>query len=213
MSAPTENLNEENLGTLSDRLVFALQKRSINQAELARKIKVRPQAINYLCNKRATKSQLTYEIADVLNVNGDWLASGVGQMEPSNTDEGLKLQSRVPVVLIDEVIKQHPLNPLSWLFTTANTGEKGFAITLHDKSMYPRFDINTTVIVNPDKKPENKEFVIAYIHSADDVVFRQLESDGKNFILKPINTTMYKPITLTKDDKIMGVMVEARWQM
>ncbi|MEO8401578.1 MAG: LexA family transcriptional regulator [Gammaproteobacteria bacterium] len=212
------------LETLSDRLVLALEMLNITQADLARKIQVKPQAINYLCKNKTKKSQLTYDIAEALNISGEWLANGVGLMNPED-DPHYKLinaQNRVPILAPNQVkpgLQEHFLslksneNISNWLLTTANTGKNGFAIIVQDKSMYPRFDQGTIIVVNPEKQHKDREFVLAYISSIDDVIFRQVEfhNDG-SVILYPINTAMYKQITLEKNDQIIGALVEARWQ-
>lgn len=218
------NTNDTNLNleTLSDRLLYALEVLKVTQAELARKIDVKPQAINYLCKSKTKKSQLTYDIADALGISGEWLASGTGYMNPEDDPQYklLSAQNRVPVVTYNQVklyCRKHIRSfdnesVLEWLLTTANSGENGFAVKIQDKSMYPRFELGTTVIINPDKKPSDKEFVLAYICSIDDIIIRQLEFNNKTIILKPINTAMYKQLTLEKDDQIIGTLVEARWQ-
>lgn len=100
-----------------------------------------------------------------------------------------------------------------WLLTSSDIGENGFAFRLHDKSIYPRFDQDTIIIVNPKKSPKNKDFVIVYLKETDDIVFRQYEIDNTTILLKPVNVAMYKVIEKQKNDLILGVMVEARWQV
>lgn len=70
-----------NLGTLADRLKFALARKGISQSELARRIGIKPQAIQYLCSGRGHKSGYIAEIARELEIRPHWLATGQGPME------------------------------------------------------------------------------------------------------------------------------------
>lgn len=211
------------LETLSDRLLHALNALNITQAHLARKINVKPQAINYLCKNKTKKSQLTYDIAEALGINGEWLAHGVGYMHHGD-DPQYKLyreQNRVPL-LTNQQIKQFSVKKfqsfpdeakLKWMLTSSNSGKKGFAMIMQDKSMYPRLDQGTSIIINQEQEAKNKDFVLAYINSIEDLILRQIEFHKEQIILKPLNTSFYKKITLQKEDAIVGVLVEARWQM
>lgn len=71
------------MNAYAERLLFAIKRKGMNQTELARRIGVKQQSINYLCNLKGsqTGSKHTPEIARVLGVKADWLASGKGQME------------------------------------------------------------------------------------------------------------------------------------
>ena len=213
--------NETTLPTLSARLLHALNVLGITQAELSRKIGVKPQAIHYLCTSNSKKSSFTYEIADALKISSLWLGAGEGVMHlgDDSDDELLNSQKRTPILewkKVKQLIEYETENVLSsaneWLLTNSTIGENGFAFRLHDRSIYPRFDQETIIIVNPDREPKNKDFVIAYLKEADDIVFRQYVIENNTVLLKPINTTMYKVLQKEEEDVILGVMVEARWQ-
>lgn len=219
-------MNKDNptLTTLSDRLIHALELLGVTQAELARKLQVKPQAINFLCKNQTKKSALSYQIAEVLNISSEWLAHGVGPVKYEDDPQYklVSLQKRIPIVTYEQLIKfckkhLHTLesdNELDWILTTSNIGEQGYAFKLIDKSMYPRFEQGTIVIMNTERLPNHQDFVLAYIDSTEDIVFRQLEIDNnKEKILHPINIAMYKPINITNEDKIIGTLVEARWQI
>ncbi|NNM59199.1 MAG: S24 family peptidase [Legionellales bacterium] len=155
------------------------------------------------------------------NISGEWLANGIGYMNPED-DPAFKLMSnhnRVPFLSFDEVKKyiNHGMMDKSiqsdlYLLTTAVTGAHGFATRLEDSSMYPRFNKDTYLIINRDKEVTDKEFVIVYIHEIDDIIFRQVELSNEGIILKPINNELFKYIKLKNHDKIIGALVEARWQ-
>ncbi len=217
----TESTNQNNkLATLSERLVYALKVLGITQAELARLIGIKPQAIHYLCSSRSKKSSFTYEIADALKINSVWLGCGDGpmQLEDDLDTQLISSQKRVPILdwkqincwtNQDKEVNNTSVSINEWILTNSDVGENGFAFRLHDKSMHPRFDQDTIVIVNPEKTPQNKDFVITYMNEISDIVFRQYEFENNTTLLKPINMAMYKIIIKKKDDLILGGMVEA----
>lgn len=218
-SSPGKN----KLSNLSERLVYALDKLNVTQAELARLVGIKPQAINYLCSSQSKKSGFTYEIADALKINNLWLACGTGEMQLTE-DLEMKFilsQQRVPVldckqikrILNKDEALENVITPCTeWMLTTSNIGNKGFAFRLLDKSMYPRFEQDSIIIINRDKVPQDKDFVLVYLKESDSIVFRQYEINKKSNLLKPANTVMYKTIEKNIIDPILGVMVEARWQ-
>ena len=219
---PVDNeITKINLPTLSARLLHALNVLGVTQAELSRRIGVKPQAIHYLCTGNSKKSSFTYEIADALKINSLWLGSGDGlmQSEASPNEELVSSQKRTPILdwkqvkqLVGDEASNILVSAKEWLLTSSNIGENGFAFRLHDRSIYPRFDQETVIIVNSNKEPKNKDFVVVYLNEVDDIVFRQYHVENNIVLLKPINVAMYKVIKKEKDDVILGVMVEARWQ-
>jgi len=75
-----------NLDTYAKRLNWAMSNAAISQSELARAIGVKPQAIQYLCQK-GTKSTHTTKIAKALGVSADWLDTGKGSPEPKPSEK------------------------------------------------------------------------------------------------------------------------------
>lgn len=209
--------------TLSERIVLALTQLNISQTELARRIGVSQQAIQHICKNKLNYSKFTFEIASALNINIVWLATGEGSMILSN-DPYYRLytsQKKIPI-LSEEIILDLYQNNFqnignaeanNWILSDACNNDQCFAFLLKDKSMFPRFDQNSIIVVNPCIQNTNSNFVVAYIESANSFVFRQLIMDGTQKILRPINSTIYKSITLTDNDKIIGTVCETRWKI
>lgn len=63
------------------RLRYALNVRGMSQSELARRLGLKQQAVQYLCSDQAQRSRYTYEIARELAVSAEWLATGAGHMD------------------------------------------------------------------------------------------------------------------------------------
>lgn len=212
--------------TLSERLTFALRELKVTQAELARQLKVKPQAINFLCKSKTLKSKMTYDIAEILGISGEWLACGIGSLKESESPDIKFMNSHNKVPLLERsYLRELVSHSKTWsithqenddenfLLTSVNVGSRGFAIKQQDKSMYPRFDEDTILIINPDKQPKKFEFALVYIHSINDIVLRQIIYEDNGVILTPLNHNMFKNLNMTENDLMIGALVEARWQI
>lgn len=209
---------DEKMNTLSDRLVFALQKTGISQAELARKIGVKRQAIQYLCKTQTTKSKLSHDIAEALGINIDWLISGEGNilLENSLEYEFLSKQKIIPILRwsqiyawLDNSLDDDKIT--GWTASIHNINKKSFCIKLKDNAMAPKFDINTEIIIDPNKSLKLPCYALIYINKIHEIVFRQFIQKDQFIILSPLNQTAYKEMILSEEDKILGCMTEAKW--
>ena len=208
--------------TLSERLAYALKMLRVSQADLARKIGIKPQAIQYLCNSNAKKSGFTYEIAEALGISSAWLANGEGSIQLDDTPEIklMKSQKGIPIIQwcdIEKWVNQNFDSTMDqkneWILINSEGSNNCFAVRLQDKSMYPRFEQNTILIIDPERIPQNKDFVISRLNKTGEFIFRQYEVLDSDIRLSPMNTEIYKTIILKNNDVICGVMVEARWQL
>ena len=71
-----------NTDTLGGRLSQVLHEQGLSQSELARRVGVKPQSIQHLCQKKTKRSAYVAEIAEALNVCPFWLATGIGEKAP-----------------------------------------------------------------------------------------------------------------------------------
>lgn len=207
-----------NLDTLSSRLTHALDQLEVSQAELARRIHVKRQAIQYLCASGTDKTKFAYDIAEALSINVDWLVTGNGEMQQLQSPEKQLLlnQSTIPILRWNQINdwlagNTEQVDLKKWFNTSRIVGNNAFSLQLKDNSMYPRFDSNTLIVVDPNVTVTPSNYVIAYIRRMNDSIFRQYVIKKQNKILIPYNEIGYKQIELEKDDKILGSVVEARW--
>ena len=206
------------LNTLSDRLCYALSKLGTSQAELARRINVKRQAIQYLCASGINKSKFAYHIAEALAINAEWLITGRGNMVVKNSPEQLFLarQHSVPVLQWQQIdswsqARLHRHTMTEWTNTYDKLSDHAYAIRLKDNAMAPRFDSNTIVVLDPDVDAAAPCFVIAYIDQLKDHIFRQLHKENNALWLLAYNDVAYKKLPLSPADKILACLVEARW--
>ena len=73
------------MSTLANRLKKALSDVGMSQSELARKIGIKPQSVQYLCSGKAQGTTHAVAIATVLNISPSWLLDEKEQTEPFHT--------------------------------------------------------------------------------------------------------------------------------
>ena len=197
-----DKITYENEETLSDRLRLALSKLALSQSSLARKIAVKPQVIQYLCNSKTKTSIFTYKIADELKINPIWLATGRGAMllEDDLNHVIIESQQKIPLLAIESLKKIimgeqkiADLIPEKWILTDNKIGQESYALFLKDQSMFPRFEENTLVLFEQNKEPKDGDYVLVYIHKNQDILFRQLIKKGKGAESKTESYQHYGP--------------------
>ena len=204
--------------TLSERLLYALSETGISQAELARRINVKRQAIQYLCTANTNKSKFAYDIADALDISVDWLVAGKGNMLLKDTPELQLIQKQtcVPILTWDQ-IDAWLKNKLTttqfsrWTMSLEDLSDQAFGLKLKNNSMYPRFDQSTEVIIDPNVHIEPPCFVLAYIEQLHEIVFRRLSREDDQLVLYAYNEAGYRKLLLNPNDRILGSMIEAKW--
>ena len=129
------------MNTFKDRLIEAMKAADLDQSALAKKVGISPQSIQYLCKSGSSSRHLT-EIAIALNVNPEWLATGMGSMAARESDappiidiaEWQALNPKVRSFIEDTLDKfktnQITLNDVTFLhlmadkFSASNRGDK-----------------------------------------------------------------------------------------
>lgn len=129
------------MNTFKDRLIEAMKSANLDQSGLAKKVGVSPQSIQYLCKSGSSSRRLT-DIASALDVDPNWLASGVGTMAARESDappiidiaEWQSLNPKVRSFIEDTLNKyknnQITLNDVTFLhlmadkFSVSNSGSK-----------------------------------------------------------------------------------------
>jgi len=74
--------------TFGKRLRSSRKNKNLNQSELAKKSGVSQQVISQIENENIKSTNDIFSLADALNVNAKWLATGVGDMNTDATNKG-----------------------------------------------------------------------------------------------------------------------------
>jgi SOS-response transcriptional repressor LexA len=128
-------------------------------------------------------------IAEKLKVNVEWLTYGNGPINieplPGMGDSRWK---RIPIIAWEQAGKCSSLvikNAEKWTWTDVECGPRTFALVILDDSMAPRYEPGSTVIFDPDHRPQHRSIVIYRWKETGEVGCAQLLIDGPKLFLKP----------------------------
>lgn len=198
-------------GSLSTRLSFLMSEGGVKHSHLANKLGVTPAAIHYLCNADVKSSRHTKKIAEVLNVNEEWLATGKGNIY---LEKETSLH-QIPVYYMDALLlslrHKAKVPDVQDFYYTAQIYNKGaFGVYISDEDLSPKFELSDIVVFEPDVL---REGILALIYVADmhKLMIRQLYKSGddhKYMLLAGHNKPL--SIDLKGQDKVLGVYRECR---
>jgi SOS-response transcriptional repressor LexA len=213
------NAISTNNSSLSSILIELIEKFNISEAELARAIKLPRATIN-----RIKSGKIIDPRSSTLTLISDYFKVSIDQLlghAPISFNKYQELNIiRVPIlewsqlINIDMITKAQGENTLSkdWIYFECDNKKNSnslFALQIEGDAMWPYFDDKSIIFIDTALVPQNRNFVVAYVASSDDIILRQLLIDGKSKILTPLNT-LFPPINLSSDDKLIGVVAHVK---
>lgn len=150
------------------------------------------------------------EIAKKLDVNYDWLEFARG--EPTIHCSQAPGVKNLPVLnLIEAVDYTNVIAGFKGqrIFIDAPVSNEAFIVRSTGKAMAGQFPEGTLLVVDPKAVPIHGDYVIAKIKKIPEALFRQLNRGATSSYLTALNPN-FCSINLTKDDEIIGVVVEAK---
>lgn len=205
---------------LSTVLQHLLYVHHMNSNQLARSVSLPAPTVHRLVSGKSTrpyKSSLK-PIADYFGITMEQLL-GEEPIERSQDPQGQVTFSTtrhiIELPLIEWEHLRHSNTRKKYeqtVIATNNVSPKCFAVSMQDDSMKPKFLQGCTLILDPFKIPDDRNFVLVQSNHDNGVVFRQLIYDAETKVLKTFNPLLneYQFIALEEDDNILGVLVEAR---
>jgi SOS-response transcriptional repressor LexA len=203
------------LNEILNRLMF---QRRIRTAELARRINIPQPTLSRIMSGITNNPHIASlkSIADFFDLTVDQLKGlqPIPWLDPKSPESAG--WTKIPMLTYEEARRwaedKIDVSENDALFTDAKVGSRAYALTVKDASMEPQFSKDTILIIDPDKTPKDRSFVIAIIENYAEVIFRQLLIDGPYQYLKPVSPDFdkFKMMLLGNNDKISGVLVQAR---
>jgi SOS-response transcriptional repressor LexA len=99
------------------------------------------------------------------------------------------------------------------VLTTADVGDDAFVLRIRDDSMVSAgglsFPVGSIIVVDPSVTAAPGDHVVVRFKDAQEATFRQLDFDGENHFLKPLNPR-YAVAPMPLDAKICGVAVQVQ---
>ena len=202
------------LGNTLKKLLFD---KGMKPVDLAREVNIPPPTIHRLITGKSTrpyKSSLQ-PIADYFSIKVEQLLGEEPFQNPSEHGSLItSISYQIPLIpwdLLKEIETKNYISADKIVFT-GKISEHSFATIIQDSSMEPLFPRDSMLIFDPSKTPKDRSYVLVELHGSNLFVFRQLLIDVDQKYLKPLNPDLntFKMRALTKDDKIVAALVEAR---
>ncbi|CQI92249.1 LexA family protein [Yersinia frederiksenii] len=223
--------------TLAERVSERRAALNLSQEELARKAGVSRVAISKaeLGLTKNFNGDTLFNIARALLCNPEWLQTGKGNPElqstsSANWDANVKENkdshpvqsyeypkiSWVSAGNWSEAIEPYSLNEIDDCVTTTKyAGQNAFWLDVKGDSMTSPVGLTIpegmSVLVNPDMEPTSGKLVIAKLTDDNEATFKRYIEDAGNKYLKPLNP-QYPMIKINGNCRIIGVVVEAKWE-
>ena len=196
------------------RLRQAIEQADITQQELADKLGVTQQAIQYACSGKAKGSKHIEKMAKLLKVSPEWLAFGTTN-QVSEERATYEATNQVPSYTIKQLDRNEqatslvscpfPHGPNTYAFTVE--GIQGSPTPMHSQHgrAYP---IGSVVFVDPDQADQvkNGDPVAAMLTDENAFCFRMLYREGGTEILMPLNPQFP---AVNRPYKIIGKVIGA----
>lgn len=90
----------------------------------------------------------------------------------------------------------------------ADVSKQAFAIRMEDTTMAPRYPLGTLMVIEPNLKAQDKDFVAIHIEGEAKIQLKQMLMDGQDIYLKPLNND-FETKRVTKPYQIKGVMIQS----
>ena len=196
------------VGQVINRL---MAEKKIRVAELARRVNLPQPTVHRIANGACEHPHLSSlkPIADFFSITVDQLK---GHELIPWLDRALKVPLLTWEAILNWPANKEEIKDCEFILTDANIGKSGFALKMKDASMDPVFPKNTLLIADSEQQPKDRSYVIAKLASYPEAIFRQLLVDAEERYLKPLSPDFdqYKMTRLTKNDKILSVVVQAK---
>jgi len=203
---------------ISNILSYLIKQTRISEAELARKIDVPRATINRLVSGRTPdpRASTLNAIAAYFNVSVDQLLGKQPLFLDSNQSRVAKPHISIPIIEWEaakswkKVVSQlKPDMHFDWVMIDPSIDQGKFAICVQGESMWPQFQLNSILVIAPERGAKNRDFVIVHLKKDNEIIFRQLIIENQYKFLKAINS-IFPTIQLDNDDKIIGVVIQTR---
>lgn len=115
----------------------------------------------------------------------------------------------IPVYSLQEVLSGEAKAKVTHFIGAAGiTSKNTFGVNVNGDSLAPAFQNNSIVLIDPDLKPGERDYVLCLLGDDKTVYFRQLFIDGKDFFFKPINPG-FGDMKHYDSYKILGVVIKS----
>lgn len=204
-----------NTNSLSGVLNTLLKDKAITSGKLANQINVPRATINNIVQGKTTdpRASTLEAIANYFEISVDQL---LGKTSYKSNETDVVPQKLVPIIPWSQIgEKDYIMNnfkaeqDIATIPIDINLEGKQFAMQVIGDAMWPQFEEGSIIIIDPNKIPKNRDFVVANIKQKEDVLFRQLYTEGHTYILKAFNS-VFPSLVMADQDFIIGTVIQTR---
>jgi SOS-response transcriptional repressor LexA len=149
-------------------------------------------------------------------IGEDPLPNDQAQLSGSTKSRGW---NRVPLISWKDAVKWPELQPqqqsatdMTYVSTDAQVSKLAYSLVIKGRAMEPLFPEGTTIIVEPKRKPNNRDFVVVQMPGEEEARLKQVIVDGNEQYLKSLNPALeeVKIMRLSEAGQFLGVMAQAK---
>ncbi|OGO91341.1 MAG: transcriptional regulator [Coxiella sp. RIFCSPHIGHO2_12_FULL_44_14] len=212
------------MASLSTNLKTLMGLAKINASELARRTGVAQPIIHRL----STGQNLNPKLATVKPISEYFMVT-VSQLigeEALPSDKSFYRVSsehrgwnRVPLISWHDAVHwpntqnqyQNAENAL-YISTDANVSKLAYGLKVRGCAMEPIFPEGTTIIVEPNRQPKDRDFVVVHFSADTESRLKQVIIDGSDYYLKSLNPDLneVKVVRMQPQDRFLGIMAQAK---
>lgn len=204
---------------IGEKIKQARKLKGLTQGELAQRCgwsRFPSRISNYERGLREPKSEDLLKLAQALNISVEWLYSQATKQsftaaEPSV--EHYEYVRWIPVISWEEICLPPATRQTTeqFLVSTQSLDEKSYALKVQNDSMMnsseQSFMPGAYIIVDPERKARNQQFVIAQLSTNSEPTFKQLITDAGKQYLRSLNP-LYPLLEMRPESTILGVVCE-----
>lgn len=206
---------------ISDILRQLMAEVGITEASLARKANIPQPTLHRILSgsTRAPRADSLSRLANFFSISISQLVGDAALPKdriPGTHNSAVHTWITLPIIDWDQACQWPSFkNTLladkweNWVTSDANVSENSFALRVKGEAMAPRFPDGTLLIIDPELKPDDQDYVIIRTGNQKTASFKQLLLDGGDQYLKPLNPEFNTTILKGPCD-FLGVMVQAR---
>jgi SOS-response transcriptional repressor LexA len=98
----------------------------------------------------------------------------------------------------------------NWLSIDLPLSPKSFAVTIENRGFGQPFNAGNILIIDPSATPTSKDYVLLQLRAREEICLKEIIFDGDHTYLKSVNPELTQASPLSKDYKLIGVVIELR---
>lgn len=215
------NTNEEKRVVSKENQVFIdwltnqIEQHNLNKSELARAVGTSRQAVtNWFKKGSITKANLkSIEVffgvrSPFTSIDHDHELMKASLTGASLTGASAKTflgESRVPLVKWSDAQDRTTTDriPITQLICSVPHSKDTFAVKIKDESMFPHFQINDYLFIDPAVDPVNGSFILTTLEGDSEPVLRQYHREGGKTYLRAVNPAWVPQIIEASSDAVV----------